>query len=255
MNRKNAIQTIFYIFSLVLVVGLLTYQAGMNNRLEETLHENEKTLSETQEGLAKTQEDLVNASYIIDEAKALNVELNTKLQETTKESALLSDKVSTLTAKVSEMTSANEKLQNDYNKLKKNKAIAAAKAKQQSSSQSSTNKWRGTNKEYVAVSRSNNQTATKTFYVTATAYTAYCAGCSGITKTGLNLRKNPKMKVIAVDPRVIPLGSKVWVEGYGNAIAGDTGGAIKGNKIDLFMPSKTAAYEWGRKKVQIKVLK
>ena len=41
------------------------------------------------------------------------------------------------------------------------------------------------------------------------------------------------MKVIAVDPSVIPLGTKVWVEGYGYAVAGDTGGAIKGNKIDV----------------------
>ena len=57
------------------------------------------------------------------------------------------------------------------------------------------------------------------------------------TATGINLRSNPNLKVIAVDPSVIPLGSKVWVEGYGYAVAGDTGGAIKGNKIDLFMPT------------------
>src|SRR5690606_25205159 len=61
----------------------------------------------------------------------------------------------------------------------------------------------------------------KEFYVSATAYTASCTGCSGITATGINLHANPGLKVIAVDPSVIPLGSKVWVEGYGNAIAGD----------------------------------
>ena len=66
--------------------------------------------------------------------------------------------------------------------------------------------------------------------MTATAYTAHCNGCSGITATGINLRANPNLKVIAVDPSVIPLGSKVWVEGYGYAVAGDTGGAIKGNE-------------------------
>lgn len=90
-------------------------------------------------------------------------------------------------------------------------------------------------------------------YVTATAYTAYCNGCSGTTATGINLRANSDLKVIAVDPRLIPLGSKVWVEGYGVAIAGDTGGAIKGNKIDLFMPTKKQAYNFGRKTVKIKV--
>lgn len=95
----------------------------------------------------------------------------------------------------------------------------------------------------------------KTIKMTATAYTANCKGCSGITKTGLNLRKNPGLKVIAVDPKIIPLGSKVWVEGYGIAIAGDIGGAIKGNKIDLFMNKKATANQWGRKKVTVKVLK
>ena len=95
----------------------------------------------------------------------------------------------------------------------------------------------------------------KTIRMTATAYTANCKGCSGITKTGLNLRKNPGLKVIAVDPKIIPLGSKVWVEGYGIAVAGDIGGAIKGNKIDLFMNKKSTANQWGRKKVTVKVLK
>lgn len=94
----------------------------------------------------------------------------------------------------------------------------------------------------------------KEMTVTATAYTAYCAGCSGTTATGIDLRSNPNQKVIAVDPSVIPLGSRVWVEGYGEAIAGDTGGAIKGNIIDVFIPSQQAALNWGRKTVKIKVL-
>lgn len=103
-------------------------------------------------------------------------------------------------------------------------------------------------------SRSDGAGVSKELMVSATAYTAHCNGCSGITKTGLNLRKNPNMKVIAVDPRVIKLGTKVHVEGYGYAIAGDTGGAIKGNKIDVFIPSKSRAYQWGRKNVKVKVL-
>ncbi|SOC05289.1 3D (Asp-Asp-Asp) domain-containing protein [Ureibacillus xyleni] len=90
--------------------------------------------------------------------------------------------------------------------------------------------------------------------VTATAYTAYCEGCSGTTAIGIDLRANPNQKVIAVDPNVIPLGSKVWVEGYGEAVAGDTGGAIKGNKIDVFIPSYDQAMAWGRKTVKVKIL-
>lgn len=94
----------------------------------------------------------------------------------------------------------------------------------------------------------------KSISVTATAYTAECAGCTGITKTGINLHENPDAKVIAVDPSVIPLDSKVYVEGYGYAIAGDTGGAIKGNKIDLYVLSETEAMNWGVRTVEITIL-
>ena len=96
--------------------------------------------------------------------------------------------------------------------------------------------------------------AARTLTVEATAYTAYCTGCSGTTATGIDLRSNPNQKVIAVDPNVIPLGSRVWVEGYGEAIAGDTGGAIKGNKIDVFIPNQQDALNWGRQTVTVKIL-
>ena len=94
----------------------------------------------------------------------------------------------------------------------------------------------------------------KTFKVTATAFTANCKGCSGVTSTGINLKKNPNAKIIAVDPKIIPLGTKVWVEGYGEAIAADKGGSIKGNKIDVFMSSTKKATNWGRRTVTVKIL-
>ncbi|HEY4553567.1 MAG TPA: LysM peptidoglycan-binding domain-containing protein [Bacillaceae bacterium] len=100
----------------------------------------------------------------------------------------------------------------------------------------------------------SQQVAGKEITVTATAYTASCEGCSGITATGLNLKANPNLKVISVDPSVIPLGSKVYVEGYGYAVAGDTGGAIKGNKIDIFIPSKQDAINYGVKTVKVTIL-
>ncbi|MFD2805980.1 ubiquitin-like domain-containing protein [Litchfieldia salsa] len=100
----------------------------------------------------------------------------------------------------------------------------------------------------------NNDSVSKEFYVSSTAYTANCSGCSGITSTGINLKANPNAKVIAVDPSVIPLGTKVYVEGYGYAVAGDVGSSIKGHKIDVFFPEKSQAYRWGSRKVKIKVL-
>ncbi|MEH7127691.1 3D domain-containing protein [Neobacillus drentensis] len=95
---------------------------------------------------------------------------------------------------------------------------------------------------------------TKEITVKATAYTASCEGCSGITKTGINIKDNPQKKVIAVDPSVIPLGSKVYVEGFGEAIAADTGGAIKGKRIDIFIPSEQDALDFGVKKLKVTIL-
>ncbi|PFI68010.1 peptidoglycan-binding protein [Priestia megaterium] len=101
---------------------------------------------------------------------------------------------------------------------------------------------------------SSQQANGKSMTVEATAYTANCAGCSGTTATGVDLKANPNQKVIAVDPSVIPLGSKVYVEGYGEAVAADTGGAIKGNRIDVFVPSEGDAQQFGRKSVKITVM-
>ncbi|WP_370514178.1 ubiquitin-like domain-containing protein [Anoxybacillus sp. PDR2] len=109
-------------------------------------------------------------------------------------------------------------------------------------------------KERPAMTSRGSSASSRELYVNATAYTAYCGGCSGRTSTGINLRANPHMKVIAVDPRVIPLGSKVYVEGYGYAIAADTGGSINGYKIDVFFPNKSAAFRWGTKRVKVRII-
>lgn len=113
----------------------------------------------------------------------------------------------------------------------------------------------GTQAASKTPSRSKESNVVKELTVSASAYTANCNGCSGITATGINLKRNPDAKVIAVDPSIIPLGTKVYVEGYGYAVAGDIGGAIKGNKIDVFFPTKSEAFKWGRKDVKIKILK
>lgn len=95
--------------------------------------------------------------------------------------------------------------------------------------------------------------------VTATAYISFCdSGCSGITATGYDVRDTITTKegygIIAVDPNVIPLGSIVEIDGK-KYKALDTGGAIKGNRIDILMgiTDDTKAYEFGVQKKVIKV--
>ena len=71
----------------------------------------------------------------------------------------------------------------------------------------------------------------------------------GNTALGVPVRKG----VVAVDPRLIPLGTKLHVPGYGPALAADVGTAIKGRLIDLWFPSTAQARSWGRRTVTITV--
>lgn len=64
----------------------------------------------------------------------------------------------------------------------------------------------------------------------------------------------PSRGTVAVDPEVIPLGSRLYVEGYGEAVAEDTGGAIKGEIIDLYMESEDECWQWGRRQVEVRVI-
>ena len=72
----------------------------------------------------------------------------------------------------------------------------------------------------------------------------------GITASGLPVQEG----IVAVDPRVIPLGTRVWVEGFGVLIAADTGGAIRGDRLDIFMDDKKAAKNFGRKMLRVFVI-
>ncbi|MBV8198981.1 MAG: 3D domain-containing protein [Candidatus Eremiobacteraeota bacterium] len=81
----------------------------------------------------------------------------------------------------------------------------------------------------------------------ATAYTAECSGCDGMTAIG----RRAGYGIVAVDPRVIPLGTHLYIPGYGSAIAGDTGGAIVGNRIDLGFNTLRDALLFGRRNVTV----
>ena len=114
-------------------------------------------------------------------------------------------------------------------------------------------------KRYIKVggssnSQSSNQSSSsssegqvvRTMSVVASAYTGYST-----TSTG----QKPVWGTIAVDPKVIPYGTKVYIPQFGRTfIANNTGGAIKGNKIDIFMNTKKECYNWGRRTIEIQIL-
>lgn len=94
---------------------------------------------------------------------------------------------------------------------------------------------------------------TEELEMTATGYTAGPESNpdgNGLTYTGMRAERG----VVAVDPRVIPLYTHLYIEGYGPAIAADIGGAIKGNRIDLCFDSVSEALEWGVRPVKVYVL-
>lgn len=90
----------------------------------------------------------------------------------------------------------------------------------------------------------------KKMVVESSAYTIHCGSGTGLTSIGLV----PYEGIVAVDPRVIPYYTKMYIPGYGIAMAGDTGGAIVGNKIDVFMNDWHKAIQWGRRHVEIYIL-
>ena len=123
---------------------------------------------------------------------------------------------------------------------------------------------RGTKPSIKTVSRGDSLRYKKVIDMQATAYCASYEDTGkrpgdpyfGITATGRKAERG----VVAVDPKVIPLGTRLYIESLGNiedygyAIAADTGGAIKGNKIDLFYETKSEVNNWGRRKVRVYIL-
>ncbi len=110
----------------------------------------------------------------------------------------------------------------------------------------------------LVTSRGQSFTFVKSLVMSATAYDLSYESCKknegdpyyGITASGIKAKPG----IVAVDPKVIPLGTWLYVEGYGEALAADTGGAIKGNKIDLFYESSKDVKNFGRKKLKVYVL-
>lgn len=108
----------------------------------------------------------------------------------------------------------------------------------------------GTKKKEQPASSIDGLNYKKTITMKSTAYTPNDAGCSGRTATGAKATKG----IAAVDTNVIPFGTKLYIPGYGIAVAADRGGAIKGNRIDLCYNTLSEAYSWGRRNVTVYVL-
>ncbi|TBX17337.1 hypothetical protein BFS06_03800 [Clostridium perfringens] len=144
---------------------------------------------------------------------------------------------------------ANNSVQAAKNKIESLKAEEAKKA-EEAAKNNAANSSNTTSSNNSSSQPSSNGKYKKTLSMEATAY-------SGGTLTAMGLKpvRDPGgISTIAVDPSVIPLGSKVYIPGYGYAIASDTGGVIKGNIIDLYMNSHDECISWGRRQVTLHIV-
>ncbi|EPB9412472.1 MAG: 3D domain-containing protein [Clostridium perfringens] len=144
---------------------------------------------------------------------------------------------------------ANNSVQAAKNKIESLKAEEAKKA-EEAAKNNAANSSNTTNSNNSSSQPSSDGKYKKTLSMEATAY-------SGGTLTAMGLKpvRDPGgISTIAVDPSVIPLGSKVYIPGYGYAIASDTGGVIKGNIIDLYMNSHDECMSWGRRQVTLHIV-
>lgn len=191
-------------------------------------------------------------SKVMDFDRNLINKLKEQKQTITNQKKVLDDK----NAKLQQLKASNEtalaSLSKDIKEQKQLLSQATEKEKQlvaaqtvQASTASSVSQS-GTLSRGMSKSVSYSQALT----MTATAYSGDAITASG-TATA---RNSGGYSTIAVDPRVIPLGSRVYVEGYGYAVAEDTGGAIKGNRIDLFFPTEGECESWGVRSVKVYVL-
>ncbi|HWJ77638.1 MAG TPA: 3D domain-containing protein [Niallia sp.] len=226
-------------------------QADLDQIEEEkkAIDQKEEELTKQSDKLAASQENLQN--NLVKRQEAVK-SIQKKFDTLSKEVELAEDQKNAVLTQISNAEAAIKKEQETAKKAAEESAAKKTVEKEASASTTNAAPAKATTKS-TSSKKSKKASSEDVFYVTATAY-SHEDTKSDITALGYNIKKNKNMKLIAVDPSVIPLGSKVWVEGYGEAIAGDTGGAIKGHKIDVLKPSSKSAKAWGRKTVKVKVL-
>lgn len=213
--------------------GGWVYTHDMNEQLVEVIIDKDKKINQKSTEIAKLENVIVIKDEELDADKQVIEKQKDQLQN---------DK--------EDINKLKKKIEEQQKQLKqKDRVIANFKEKKKGSDV----------QRQPMVSRSKPN-AHKTINVVATAYIALCdTGCTGITATGLNVMNTASKNVIAVDPSVIPLHSKVKVSLPNGetfyAVAEDTGGDIKGGRIDILMATHSEAVSFGRQNAVVTILK
>lgn len=236
--------------------------ASLDNQRQKLVDLNQK-LEDTQTSLKDNQVSLEV------EADSLNEKVDSLKQKLTDNQVTLSEIAKNKEAEKTRIATENAKKEAAEKQAKEEAQKQAEKEKeeaQQAKEKEEAQKLAAENaeKETEPAKEESNEkpkedtskeevpTSGATRMMESTAYSYSEPGSGHITASGLDLYDNPQ--AIAVDPSVIPLNSIVNVEGYGVAIAADTGGAIKGNIIDVHFTTVEKCVAWGRRQVKVTVM-
>lgn len=215
------------------------------------------------DSLAAVKQSIVDISQAKEQLQGYQSNLASQESQVNDQKAVLDSQMSDLKKKIADGQSEMKQLADREQQAKameeaQKKAMEEAqrkaaeeeaqKQKQQQVQQTSTK----TVDNSEAATSADNVSGSKTLTMSATAYSTEANGMGTYSATGINLKQHPSC--VAVDPSVIPLGSIIWVSGYGVSVAGDTGTAIKGNVIDLHFSTVAQSMAWGRRTVTVKIL-
>lgn len=205
------------------------------------------------------------------------LQLESDIKSTSEKLSEKEDDIFNLNSSMEKMQGEIEVLEEDNNKFKdENKELKSEIETLKKNRVTVSKKDTGTDSVTIASKSANVDTKKETrvdtvedkpsesqnsINVSATAYTSECEGCSGITYTGHDVNNTTHengMRVVAVDPNVIPLGSIVKVDSETmsfTGIASDIGGAIKGNRIDILVGSDSKANNFGVQDAEVTVIR
>ena len=223
---------------------------ALKEETESSLKELESKKSEQETKMAQLNEEQAKVSSVIEANEQKLIAYSVSIIENSNTISELQESISTLTYLIPTLNSSTviEAANNSISQgnLKVEKINAEEKAKAEAAIPSRGESMTVT----FTPGASSGSTALSTLTMQSTAYTG-----GTLTATGTKPVYNPGgISTIAVDPNVIPLGSKVYVSGYGTAIAADTGGAINGNIIDLYFNSEADCIACGRRNVTVEIL-
>lgn len=212
------------------------------------------------DSLAAVKQSIVDISQAKEQLQGYQSNLASQERQVNDQKAVLDSQMSDLKKKIADGQSEMKQLADREQQAKameeaqRKAAEEEAQKQQQASNQKQQVQQTSTktvdNSE--AATSADNVSGSKTLTMSATAYSTEANGMGTYSATGINLKQHPSC--VAVDPSVIPLGSIIWVSGYGVSVAGDTGTAIKGNVIDLHFSTVAQSMAWGRRTVTVKIL-